>query len=131
VTGQTIVTVLLAVVGGAGASIITGLFGMPQVRAGAKATEATGEVAISGDAREWAKTFADRAERAEARADKADERADAVEQELEDCKQRCEAVETRLDNWMAYARRLQVALERQNIAVPPPPEPTNGRNTDH
>lgn len=121
-SGQTIITVLLAVVAGSGASIITGLFTMPQVKAGAKTTRAEGEVAISGDAREWAKTFAEQAAKADKRADEAEDELEVVKRELRDCKIQCEELSTRLDNWQAYAVRMQVTLKAQGIAVPPPPE---------
>lgn len=117
-----IVTLLVAVMAGAGASLVTGFFGMPQMRAGAKSTKATGEVSISGDAREWAKTFADRADRSDARALAAEQDAAEVKEKLEECEDRCDALEARLDNWQAYAARLQRDLEAQGIAVPPPPE---------
>lgn len=122
-------TLLLAIVAASGTSIATGILTRPKMKADAKTAEATGEVAISGDAREWAKTFAERADKADARADEAEARAEtaehevaAVKVELKDCKEQCEVLATRLDNWQVYAVRLQRDLEAQGIAVPPPPE---------
>lgn len=120
-TSEQIVTLLLAIVAASGTSIVTGLFGMPKLRAESKATQTGGEVAISGDAREWAKTFADRAEKAEDRADKAEARAERAEEHAEQLDTRCDELEAKLLRLAAYTRSLQAEMTTHGWTPPEPP----------
>lgn len=77
-----VITVILAVIAAVGASLVTGILARPKTIAEARATDASGQVALSGDSRAWAQQAIDRADRAEARADKADERCDVIERKM-------------------------------------------------
>lgn len=106
-SGQ-VLTLIAALFAGSIASVITGILARPKTRAEAGATAAVGEVAISGDAREWARQFAEQAAAANTRAQAAEDR--------------CDAIEHRLDVAIAYIRQLQ----REVVAVgghPPVPPP--------
>lgn len=76
-------TLLAAVFAGALTSLITGWLARPKTKADAGLAVATGEVAISGDAREWAREFAARAARAEEKATAAEQRVDGIENKLD------------------------------------------------
>ena len=109
-SSELIVTILVAAFAGSVASIIRGMFGMPKLIADKKASATSGEVAISGDAREWAKTFADRAEKAEARAEKAESRAERAEQHADDLDARCDEAEAKMLKLVNYARLLRAEM---------------------
>src|SRR3954454_14885848 len=94
-----------------GASMVTGLMARPKTKAEAGATQAGGEVAISGDAREWAKEFAERARKAEERADTADKRCDEIEAEF-----------TRFRTSVIHHVR-ELRQEITNLGGHPPPPP--------
>lgn len=74
-----ITAILVAVFAGALASLATGYFSRPKTKAEAKKENATADVTMSGDAREWAQFWAQKAQEAEKRADDADARAEAAE----------------------------------------------------
>ena len=120
-SGEQLATLLLAVFAGAGASLVTGLLSRPKVTAEASAAHAGGEVSISGDAREWARTFAEKAEHAEQRAEKAELRAKAAEVQLERVDARCDELDTQLVRLSRYTNMLQRAMRDNGIDVPEPP----------
>lgn len=126
-----ILALILAIFGGAGASLITGWLTRPKTKADAGLAIATGEVAISGDAREWAREFASRAAAAEARAgaaetraSAAEDRADAADQRYDAADQRCDEIERKFDLLVGYTRLLQRELGAvsDHPIQPPPPE---------
>lgn len=129
-TSDQILTLLLAIVAASGTSLITGMFGRPRLRAEAGKFKSDGEVAVSGDAREWAKQFALQAQTAETRAGRAEERADAVEGlaerarlRAEHAEDRCDELETQVLAVSAYARVLRDQMLRHgwtNVPEPPP-----------
>lgn len=114
-TGDQILTLMVAVIMAVGASLVTGLLSRPKQNADINATKAGGQVAISGDARQWAKQFADQATAASARADRAEEKADEAGRRLDE-------IESKMDSFATYCRTLQ----REIISLgghPPPPPP--------
>lgn len=121
------ITLLVALFGGAAASLVTGLLGRPKLNAEARATQAGGEVSISGDAREWAKTFATRAEHAEQRADEAEEKAEHAEARARATIAQLERVEARCDeleaNYIKLSRYTAVLLDTMKHSGMNPPEP--------
>lgn len=89
---QAVITGVLAVFAGAGASLIQGWLNKPRSDAEAANLQVAGEVSVSAESREWARDFAarakgaeDRAEHAEQRAEKAEERVDELEAGLIEC----------------------------------------------
>ena len=120
-SSELIVTILVAAFAGSVASIIRGMFGMPKLRAEARVAGATGEVSISGDAREWAKTFADRAEKAEGRAEKAEGRAERAEAHADELDTRCDELEAKLVKLANYTRLLRAEMVAMNGNPPPIP----------
>lgn len=126
-----VITLLLAVVAACGASLVTGHYSKPKVKAEGFQAEAAGEVALSGDARAWAQLFAERAERAEARATAAEQRAAVAEQRARDAEEHAEDALTRCDDTDArflklanYTAALQTwaAGPRDAPRPPVPPE---------
>lgn len=103
-----VIALVIALFGGAGAAIVTGLITRPKTRAEAGVAVATGQVTISGDAREWAKTFAERAQRAEDRVEK-------VEAEMY-------ALERRFDLLLGYTQSLQREMVKVGGHPPRPPQ---------
>lgn len=82
---EVVVTGILALFGGAGASLIAGWLAKPKTKAEAQQLQAAGEVALSGEAREWARQFAGRTSHAEERAERAEGRVDELEAALIEC----------------------------------------------
>lgn len=113
-TSDQIVTILIALIAACGATFITGIISRPKVKAEAQAATAGGQVAISGDAREWAKAFADRAAQADVRATRAEEKVAEVER-------RCDALDDKFRALVLYTQRLQ--REVVNLGGTPLPPP--------
>lgn len=102
-----LLTLLVAVFGGAVAALITGLLTRPKTQADAEASRAAADVAVSGDSRAWAQFWADaakaadekatafqqRADDAEARAEEAEEHAAAAQRAAARAHRRCDALE--------------------------------------
>jgi hypothetical protein len=80
---QVIVTGVLAIFAGAGASLIQGWLNKPKTRAEAGQLHVAAEVSVSAESREWARDFAQRARNAEERAAHAEDRAEGRVDELE------------------------------------------------
>jgi hypothetical protein len=114
VTGAQILTLFLAVVAACGASLVTGLLTRPKTKAEAEGIAVTGEVAISGDARAWAKQFAERAATADARAQRAEDKAEEIER-------RCDDLENKFGLLVTYTRSLQGEITTLGGHPSPPP----------
>lgn len=99
---------LAAIFAGSIASVITAWVARPKTRAEATAANSSASVGISGDARQWAQFHADRAERAEIKADIAEKRLDALERHF--------------GLLVTYNQRLQAEVQRLGGHVPPLPE---------
>lgn len=100
-----IITIIVAVVAACGAAMVTGLMTRPKVRAEAGAAEAGGQVAISGDAREWAREFA-------LRATAADQRAQNAEAKVADVERRCDELDEKFRALVVYTQQLQGEVVR-------------------
>lgn len=70
--GDNVTGLLIAVFGGAAASLAAGYFSRPKTKAEANKENATADVSMSGDAREWANFWAKEAKEQQERADNAD-----------------------------------------------------------
>lgn len=112
---------LVGALSGALGSLARSWLARPKTRAEADNLNAAATVSISADAREWASTFAERADRAERRADQAEHRADQAER-------RADAAETAADNTQAlivkcygYVRSLHAEIRDLGGTPPPPP----------
>lgn len=115
-TSQAVITVLVAVLGGSLASLITAYATRPKTKAEAQNLNAAASVSVSADVREWSLMFVKRAEQAELRADAAEKRADAAEQKVDD-------LETRFILAYGYMRSLREDMRRHNLKpASPPPE---------
>lgn len=102
-------------------AIISGIFNRPQVHSKAKADLATGEVALSGDARAWVIEFRQQAADASAKADSAEKRADAAEERAEATERRVQVVENKFEALIAYCLTLQRQLRTSQIQPAEPP----------
>lgn len=118
-----IVTLLAAIVVACGASIVTGLFGMPRLRSENKSSQTNDSVAISGDARAWAQQFAERASAADIRAAKAEARAARAEEHADRLDMRCDELEELQLKTAAYARVLRAAMVHHGWTDVPEPPP--------
>lgn len=113
-TSDQIVTVIVAVIAACGAALVTGLVTRPKLRAEAGAAEAGGQVAISGDAREWAREFA-------LRATAADQRASQAEAKVADVERRCDELDDKFRALVIYTQRLQrEVVHLGGHPIPPP-----------
>lgn len=81
---QVVVTGILAMFGGAGASLIKGWLDKPKTQAGAVQMQTAAEVSVSAESREWVREFKERTDRAEERAQHAEERAEKAETRVDD-----------------------------------------------
>lgn len=113
-TSDQIVTLIVAVVAACGAAMVTGLLTRPKVKAEAGAAEAGGQVAISGDAREWAREFA-------LRATAADQRAQNAEAKVADVERRCDELDDKFRALVVYTQQLQGEVVRLGGHPPKPP----------
>lgn len=114
-----ILTLVLALIGAVGASVATGLLTRPQMKANAGAQKATGEVALSSDARAWAETFRKEAADAKAEAAAAKAEATAARAEAADCEERMDALDDRFHSLLALTRdalRLLRALDEHTLS---------------
>lgn len=103
-----LLALIIALFGGAGATAVTNWLTRPKTKADAGLAVATGEVAMSGDAREWARVFASEAKEAKERADRAE--------------QRCDDIERRFGLLVDYTRTLQREINSiDGHQVPAPP----------
>lgn len=122
---ELVVTGILAIFGGAGASLVAGLLAKPKTKAEARQLQKAGEVAVSAEAREWARDFARRTEHAEQRAVAADQRAEAAEHRAETAEQRaevrCDELESSLIECYGYVRLLREQI--RHLGEQPPPLP--------
>ena len=109
------VTLLTAILGGSGASVVVALISRPKTRAETNAIVTESEVKVSGQAQEWAKIFAAQAETAERRAKAAEEKAAHAEA-------RCDELESRMDDFARFARAQNVVIETLGGTPPEPPE---------
>jgi len=107
---QVVITALIAVFGGAGASFIAALAARPKTTAEAEQLNAAASVSVSADARAWAKEFADRTAAAESRADRAEDRAQRAEEHADEAERKADAAE-------AHAERLEVRADEQQAAL--------------
>jgi hypothetical protein len=127
-----IAVAILGVAGSIVVAYITSRATRPKVNAEATAATTGGEVAISGDAREWAKTFAERADRAESKAQAAEERADAAEAAVDEVRTRCDeaiaavnkrvaARDQKINDLVAYVFTLQRQVRMAGEVPADPP----------
>lgn len=123
-----ILALLVAIVGGVGASLVTGMLSRPKVKAEAGSLHATGETTISGDARAWAAQFAEqakaageRAEKSDAKAKAAELRAERAEEKADDVSERLDSLEVKLIAFVNYTTQLQGEIRRLNGYPPSPP----------
>ena len=107
-----VVIAFLSIFGGAGASLIAGWLARPKTRAEADQVQTAAEVSVSQEAREWARDFGARADRAEQRAEHAEQRAD-------DAEERVDELEAVLIECYGYVRSLREVI-RQSGKTPPP-----------
>jgi folate-dependent phosphoribosylglycinamide formyltransferase PurN len=113
-TSQAVITVLVAVLGGSLASLITAYATRPKTKAEAQNLNAAAGVSISADIREWSQMFVSRTEAAERRADQAEHRANEAESKVDD-------IEARLILVYGYVRSLREEMKRHALTPPPPP----------
>lgn len=81
---QAIVTGLLAIFAGAGASLVQGWMNKPKTTAETSQMHTATEVSVSAEAREWARDFGQRAKNAETRAEHAEQRAEKAEARVDE-----------------------------------------------
>ena len=116
-----ITTLIVALFGGAIATLIAGYFARPKTKGEAAQANANATVSLSSDAREWATLWMKKSEDADVRAQAAEKRAD----EANDKAEAAEEHATRLDNQMSagvvYMRILQREINRLGGTVPEPP----------
>lgn len=115
-SGDNVTTLLIALFGGAGASFVAGYFARPKNKAEAQAANANANVSLSADAREWAKVWMEKAEKAEEEAEKAQRKA-------EDAEERVDALEHAMTQCILYVHRLRTQILQTGQSVPPPPDP--------
>lgn len=121
-SSEQVVAIIIAVIAAVGTSLVTGILARPRTRAEARATDASGEVSVSGDAREWARDFAVRADKAEERANVAERRADAASERADLASRRCDDLERKIDLLVDYTGVLQRAItEATGRPAPRPP----------
>ena len=109
-----IIAVAVAILSAIG-TLVNALLSRPKMSAEAKAADTGGEVAISGDAREWVREFRQDARLANEQATAAAERAKAAEERIDE-------LEDKMDLLVDYARTLQVAIVDLGGHPPNPPE---------
>lgn len=101
---------LIGALSGAFASLARSWIARPKTQAEADNLNAAATVSISADAREWASTFADRADRAERRADQAEHRADEAEHRADQAERRADQAEHRADSAETSADNAQALI---------------------
>lgn len=126
---------LIGALSGAFGSLARSWLARPKTKAEADNLNAAATVSLSAESREWASTFADRADRAERRADQAEHRADEAEHRADQAERRADqaehradAAETTADNAQAlvvkcygYVRGLHAEIRRLGGTPPSPP----------
>lgn len=117
----TTLAVVLSVIASVAVAIIAGLFNRPQVDAKARADKAGGEVALSGDAREWVIEFRQQAKDATDKAESAELRADAAEERAVETERRVKVVEDKFEALIMYCLTLQRQLRTAQIQPADPP----------
>ena len=110
--GDNATGLLIAVFGGAASSLAAGYFARPKTKGEAAAANATADVTMSGDAREWANFWAQKAQEAESKNAACEEKADAAEK-------RTEQVEKDRNDLVDYIRVLEAEMERTDTRLPP------------
>lgn len=121
---QIVITCLVGIFGGAGGSLISGLLSKPKTRAEADQLQTAASVSVSAEAREWARDFATRAERAEQRAEHAEARADLAEERVDE-------LEGNLIECYGYVRQLREQVRQLGKQPPPLPARLEALWRDH
>jgi len=89
---------LIAVLGGVGTSLVANILTRPKTKADAKFSEASAQVAVSEESRQWAQVFIDDAKTARKSAEEANVRARAVEESSAQCERRMDDMEDRMED---------------------------------
>lgn len=116
-----ITTLLVALFGGAAASLVAGYFARPKTKGEAAQANANATVSLSSDAREWATLWMTKAEKADERAEQAEKRADEANDKAEAAEDHATILDSKLAAAVVYMRTLQQEINRAGGHVPEPP----------
>lgn len=111
---QAVITGILAIFAGAGASLAQGWLNKPKTTAEAGQLHTAAEVSVSAESREWARDFALRAKAAEDRAGLAEQRAEKAEERVDE-------LEAGLIECYGYVRLLRDHYRQHGETAPPLP----------
>ena len=113
-----LITQLLITLGICIPAFLAGLFGK-------RLRNASVEVTLSKESREWAGTFLGRAQAAEARTERIEERLHAAERATDEAEARCRECQQRITTMERHIRALERAMHVAGVA--PPTDPTTGQ----
>ncbi len=115
-----VTTLIVALFGGAIASLIAGYFARPKTKGEAAQANANATVSLSADAREWATLWMGKADAADTRARVAEEKADHAEDRVDEADGKIAELDNKLSAAVAY-----MAVLRNEIGIlgGHPPEP--------
>jgi hypothetical protein len=116
-----VTTLIVALFGGAIASLIAGYFARPKTKGEAAQANANATVSLSADAREWAQLWMGKAEAADVRAQAAEKRADEANEKAEAAEDHATRLDSKLAAAVVYMRALQQEINRHGGRVPEPP----------
>lgn len=114
-------TLIVALFGGAIASLIAGYFARPKTKGEAAQANANATVSLSADAREWAQLWMTKAGEAEKKAEAAEEKAQDAEDRLDEAEARLTGLDNKMAAAVAYMKVLKDEINRHDGHVPDPP----------
>ncbi len=117
---------LIAILGGVGTSLVANILTRPKTKADAKFSEASAQVAVSEESRQWAQVFIDDAREAKLEAARANKRAAEAEQSSRSCERRMDDMEDRMedlvDAFEQYVTSADHIIHEMGGSSPPVPK---------
>lgn len=116
-----VTTLLLALIGGVGASLVAGYFARPKTKGEAAQANANATVSLSADAREWAQLWMTKADEAQKEAKEARAEAHETSERLDDAEERVTELDNRMSASIVYMDTLRTEIVRLGGHPPQPP----------